>query len=234
VPLFSKPEKPVARASALGSALDSLVQTFENCRQGLTDDALAQADRVEQFFLEIYAKEAPRIRETVMQLQTHLPEGGAESLVTEVDQLARRVVLPAYVRHAQRFTERERKDFYLVKSSLRFVERAAWTLAGVAIGALVVWAPFIPLWSKEWVLPFALAGLFFPELRGWLANRRYEREINLVVARADQEMARMEVAYLVGAAAARESGQPLPAEGAALAKIDPAGSADSSSKRRVH
>ena len=66
----------------------------------------------------------------------------------------------------------------------------------MGLGFLVVWAPFVPLWSKEWVLPFTVGGLVFPELRRWLSFRRYEGELNQLVTRADHEIARVDLAYL--------------------------------------
>ena len=36
-------------------------------------------------------------------------------------------------------------------------ERGAQSLEWLALGSFVVWAPFIPIWEKEWILPFAAA-----------------------------------------------------------------------------
>ena len=74
----------------------------------------------------------------------------------------------------------------------------------MAIGLFVVWAPFIPLWSKEWVLPFTVGGLVFPELRRWLSMRQYEGELNQLVGRADREIARVDLAYLTDSTAVAE------------------------------
>jgi hypothetical protein len=60
----------------------------------------------------------------------------------------------------------------------------------------VIWAPFIPIWEKEWIIPFMLAGLFFPNIRKYLSLRKYERELNQLVARADRELGRIDIAYL--------------------------------------
>jgi hypothetical protein len=71
-----------------------------------------------------------------------------------------------------------------------------WGALGIALGSFVIWAPFIPIWSKEWVLPFTIAGLIFPNIRRFLMMRRYERELNQLVSRADREIARIDTAYL--------------------------------------
>jgi hypothetical protein len=106
------------------------------------------------------------------------------------------VVVPAYVRVAARFTPRERNDFFLAPEPLHGLERLGFTVAGMAIGAFAVWAPFIPLWEKEWVLLFALAGLVFPGIRRFLSLRRYQAELNALVTRTDNEIWRMDLAYL--------------------------------------
>jgi hypothetical protein len=87
------------------------------------------------------------------------------------------------------------------------LERALLCAAGIAVGAFVVWAPFIPLWEKWWVLPFALAGLFVPELRRVFALRGYESRVNELVARADREIARLDAAYLTSPEALAERGR---------------------------
>ncbi len=181
----------------LGGFVDSLVQMFENCRPGLTDDTLRQgAPGVERFFAELYEKERPRLAETVEQQERHLSAKDRQELVERVDERIRKVVIPAYVRLAARFTPRERNDFYYAPEPLHGVERLGWTAVGIAIGAFVVWAPFIPMNEKEWVLPFALGGLVFPNIRRLLALRRYQAEMNALVARTDNEIWRMDLAYL--------------------------------------
>jgi hypothetical protein len=175
--LLLKPATGRHALSPLGTFIDRLLQTFEDRRPGLTDESLRLGDRAcERFFTEVYEKEQPRLKELIGG-QEHLSAEARDALCTEVDRLIRTVVVPAYVRLTARFTPRERNDFYVVREGLHALERVGWGVAGMALGAFVVWAPFIPLWSKEWVLPFTVAGLFLPNLRSYLALRRYEKEI---------------------------------------------------------
>jgi hypothetical protein len=190
--LVAPPSKP-----ALDGFVDGLVQTFENCRPALADDvARASSAAIEEYFMALYEKERSRLPEIVGHQGAFLSEEAQADLVRRVDEQVRRVVVPAYARVAAPFTVRERNDFYLARPPWHGAERFAWALAGMLLGAFVVWAPFIPLWSKEWVLVFAIGGLVFPELRRFLAFRRYETELNRVVARADSEIWRMDMAYL--------------------------------------
>jgi hypothetical protein len=191
----------VRAANALGGFVDSLLQGFENRRAGLADDAArAGSPKAVEFFAELYQKEAPRLREAIALPAASLPEGAQQALGRQVDELMRKVVVPAYARLAAPFTEAERNGFYLVPLAWHGLERVAWAVAGMLLGAFVIWAPFIPVWEKEWVLPFALLGLFFPEVRRLVALRRYQRDLNRLVVRADDEIWRLELAFLTSGA----------------------------------
>jgi hypothetical protein len=186
-----------SRAPMLGGLVDSLLQSFENCRVGLSDETLRGGEKVvHQFFLELYEKEFGRIEETVRLFETGLPASSQEAILARVDELGRKVVLPAYARLATRFTRRERNDFYLLPEPLHGIERFGWGVAGMGLGGFVVWAPFIPLWEKEWVLPFVALGLLFPNIRRYFTLRRYQSDLNGIVAHADDEIRRAEVAQL--------------------------------------
>ena len=181
----------------LDSFVDSLVQKFENCRVGLSDETLAKgACGVEAWATALYEEETARLRDTIRLEESLLTREAREELFRKVDDLVRKVVIPGWVRVASSFTPRERNGFYGLAEPLHGVERACWALLGMGLGFLVVWAPFIPIWSKEWVLPFTVGGLVFPELRRWFSFRRYEGELNQLVTRADREIVRVDLAYL--------------------------------------
>jgi hypothetical protein len=188
---------PARGHRTLDGFVDSLLQTFENSRPGLTAEMLAKGG-VEAFFRDLYEKEVRTLREKIAGL-THLSRGEQEELFQRVDERIRKVVLPAYARLASSFTPRERNDFYLTPEELHAVERLGWAALGIALGAFVVWAPFIPLWSKEWVLVFALGGLAFPSLRRFFALRRYQHELNDLVARTDDEIWRLDLGFMTSA-----------------------------------
>jgi hypothetical protein len=197
----------------LDGFVDSLLQTFENCRPGLSEETIA-AGGAEGFFVDLYEKEVPRLREMTRRSQTHLTEAERDELFRRVDERVRKVVLPGYARLTSAFTTRERNDFYLAPEAFHGAERLGWGVAGLLLGGFVVAAPFIPLWSKEWVLVFATGGLLFPNIRRVFALRRYEAELNQLVTRTDDEIWRMDLA-LITAAAARERGELAVLPGAA-------------------
>jgi hypothetical protein len=181
----------------LDGFVDGLLQTFENCRAGLADETLRE-DRaaVRAFFLDLYEKEVPRLREVIALQDTTQPAAAREELFAKVDELLRKVLIPAYERAVAPFTLRERNDFYLAPEPWHGLERVGWGVAGIILGSFVVWAPFIPIWSKEWVLVFAVGGLVFPNLRRFFALRRYEGDLNRLVARTDDEIWRMSFAAM--------------------------------------
>jgi|GEM_PF-2327290 len=181
----------------LDGFVDSLVQKLENCRVGLTDETLTHGTvGVEAWATALYDEESARLRDTIRLEEPHLTREAREELFRKVDDLVRKVVVPGWVRLAGSFTPRERNGFYGLAEPLHGVERACWAVLGMGLGFFVVWAPFIPVWSKEWVLPFTVGGLVFPELRRWFSFRRYEGDLNQLVTRADREIARVDLAYL--------------------------------------
>jgi hypothetical protein len=197
---------PSSPVQTLDGFVDSLLQTFENCRPGLSDQLLgAQGEPPERFFTGLYEKEIPRLRDTIRREESLLDAGAREEYFRKVDDLIRKVVIPAYVRLAMRFTPRERNAFYLAPEPFHGLERFGWAVAGVVVGALVVFAPFIPLWSKEWIIPFMLGGLVFPNVRRFLMVRQYEGELNRLVARADDEIGRIDAHYLTTGEPAAEA-----------------------------
>jgi hypothetical protein len=209
---------PSVSVRALDGFVDSLLQTFENCRPGLNDDLLgAEGEAPEIFFTGLYEKEIPRLKDVIRREESLLEAPARDALFRHVDDLVRKVVIPAYVRLAVRFTPRERNAFYLAAEPFHGLERFGWALAGVAVGALVIVAPFIPLWSKEWIVPFLLAGLVFPDVRRFLMVRRYEVELNRVVAKADDEIVRIDSHYLTANEAADDVSLGAPGAGASAA-----------------
>ncbi len=200
--LPAPPSSSKTPSSATGLWADRLLQGFEDRRAGLPAPLTEQA--ATRFFSAYLEEQLPQMREGLaLQTQGLAPEAG-EALTREMENLARGVLLPAYVRLATRFTTRERNDFYLAPEPFHGLERLAWSLGGMLAGLFVVWAPFIPLWSKEWVLPFVLIGLLFPDLRRWLTARRYERELNALVLAADREASRLTLGHLMTGAISAE------------------------------
>src|SRR5712692_3544273 len=133
---------PSSPVPTLDGFVDTLLQTFENCRPGLSDQLRgAQGEAPEAFFTDLYEKEIPRLKDTIRREESLLGKGALEEYFHKVDDLIRNVVIPAYVRLAVRFTPKERNAFYLAPEPFHGLERFGWAVAGVAVGVLVVLAP---------------------------------------------------------------------------------------------
>jgi hypothetical protein len=208
----------------LDGFVDSLLQTFENCRPGLRDETIASGGTA-AFFGDLYEKEVERLREQVRRTQTHLSATERDDLFRRVDDRVRQVVLPAYVRLTAAHTRRERNDFYVVPEALHGAERVGWAVLGLLLGAFVVWAPFIPLWSKEWVLAFGLGGFLFPGLRRVFALRRYQGALDELVQRTDDEIWRMDMNLITAAVSRGQEAVPNAAEAPIDAGVDAAAEA---------
>jgi hypothetical protein len=184
------------RNPSRGDLIDSLLQSFENCRPGLSDQKIhGDNEEVSQFFVDIYEKERPRLINTINVQESFMSTEAREKFFAEVDSLIRTIVIPGYVRLATSYTPRERNDFYLVPPRVHFLERFGWAVAGMVLGAFVVWAPFVPIWSKEWILPFAILGLVFPNVRKIFSIKRYEADLNRMVTKTETEIDRIEMDY---------------------------------------
>lgn len=181
-------------ANVLGGFVDELVQKLENCRAGLPEGL--GTDAVQRYVFDLYDAERPRLHDAVQALAPLVDEAALMKEEDELDALFRRVLLPAYARGATDMTRRERNDFYLAKQGLHGIERIGWAAGGILVGTFVVWAPFIPLFAREAILPFAVGGLFFPELRRYFSYRRYTREINGLVGKVEAEARRLQSVYL--------------------------------------
>ena len=181
-------------SNVLGGFVDSVIQKLENCRAGLP--AQLEPEIVQQYMLELYDAERPRLHDAVQALAPLVDDASLRNEEDELDALFRRVLLPAYARGAGEMTRRERNDFYLADKGLHGLERFGWAACGTLLGTFVVWAPFIPIYAKEAVLPFALGGLFFPELRRYFAYRRYARDVNGLVGKVEAEARRLQSVYL--------------------------------------
>jgi hypothetical protein len=179
--------------SAVGSTAVTLLRTFENCRIGLPDGTARRGGiGLREFFLHVYEKERPRLREDLAARTPALAADRREPLFASVEDHLREVLIPGYCRLAGPFTVGERNDFYLAPRDWHLVERAAWALTAVAAGALVTSAPFAAGWGREWVLAFLAGGFAYPSLRRYLAARRYAGALGRLATAADDAVVPVE------------------------------------------
>jgi len=90
------------------------------------------------------------------------------------------VLLPRYLVLAKAENEAAAKDYGLWRGG-DLVARGAFALAGLVLGALLVWIPWIPVYEK-WV-PWALfvLGPFLPDAYLWWYRRKHEKKLEALV-----------------------------------------------------
>ncbi|HEY3359180.1 MAG TPA: hypothetical protein VGQ83_38380 [Polyangia bacterium] len=89
---------------------------------------------------------------------------------------------PRYVEAAARYTALEQRDFGLWRGG-DVVARITYVFAGLVLGGLVVWAPFIPIWEKWFPFALAIGAFWLPTVQRWWHRRRYARALG-EIARA--------------------------------------------------
>jgi hypothetical protein len=90
------------------------------------------------------------------------------------------VLLPRYLKLAKRENEAAAAEYGLWRGG-DLVARGAFALAGLVLGALMVWIPWIPVYEK-W-LPWALfvLGPFLPDAYLWWYRRKHEKKLDALV-----------------------------------------------------
>ncbi len=106
-----------------------------------------------------------------------LPRSYLEALEKELS-----AALPARWRAvAEPFTRLEQAGFRLWRGGDP-IARLTFVLAGLVLGGLIVWAPFIPIWEKWFPFLLAVLAWFLPDVQARWYKRRYSRELGAIVS----------------------------------------------------
>jgi hypothetical protein len=162
---------------ASGKVAIDLLEHLERRREAVVRDEGATTRELETALAPIRAA----------YLESELPRAYFDALEGEL-----RLSLPAAWRAvAEPFTALEARSFGRWRGG-DLGARLAYVLGGLALGGLVVWLPFIPIWEK-WV-PFALAvaGWWLPDAQVAWHRRRYGRELGRIARRFEGAQAALE------------------------------------------
>src|SRR5205807_1227768 len=66
------------------------------------------------------------------------------------------------------------------------LSRLALGLAGLAVGGLIVKAPFIPIFDDAFAFVLAAAAFFYPEIKRLVFDWRHSRLLNRLIVQADR------------------------------------------------
>lgn len=184
--------------SILGALTRDLLADLERVRPGLDagseDDMAAQlTPRLQVRLAELYRESYAAADEPAPSPTGAAASEGGPAPPTQLDLYRREVeqiLLPRYAALALRQNRIDRAPVQLGGSADVF-NRTFWGLLFGALGAFVVWAPFIPIWEK-WI-PFAAAALAvvfssaLPDVHRRLLRRRHE--VSLLALLLDMDAA---------------------------------------------
>ncbi len=155
-----------------GNVLFAVLQECEHRRRALLPSEAAGKLR------EIAARKLAEIR------ASYGESGGLPSYWQTLEREVMEAALPQYVSFAVEQTRLEQSNYDLWRRGDP-ASRVVYALAGLVVGGLIWWVPFIPIWDK-WLAPvLAVAGFIYPELRRWVFDLRFTRNVNRLVAHAE-------------------------------------------------
>lgn len=152
----------------LGLMARDLLQDLERARPGFPRDA------------EGFARAAKaRLHLRLTDLRAQYASMGADADYARVVREIEEVLLRRYVVFARAQNERESRGGGGWRGG-DVVSRIILSLAGLAVGGFLVWAPFVPLWEKWIPFAFMLLAPTIPDLqRFWFARQHRRRLLEL-------------------------------------------------------
>lgn len=156
-----------------GQVLFAVLQECEHRRGALLNQDAEKALR------EIAARKLAEIK------KSYDESGGLPEYWRTLERDILEASLPHYAATAVEQTRLERSNYEIWRRADPLA-RGAFALAGLVVGGLVVWAPFIPIWEKAFAFVLGGAGFVYPEIKRLVFDGRYSRFLNRLVARAEK------------------------------------------------
>jgi hypothetical protein len=157
-----------------GPVLFAVLQDCEHRRRSLpADDA------------EAAARLAEIARQKLAEIRVCFDEaGGTPGYWRELESEVMETALPQYARAAADQTRLELASYGLWRQGDP-VSRLVLGLCGLAVGGLIVKAPFIPIFENAFAFVLAAAAFLYPEIKRLVFDWRYSRLLNRLVAQAE-------------------------------------------------
>jgi hypothetical protein len=115
--------------------------------------------------------------------RSYVERGGTPDYWREIEAEVLATAMPQYVPEAMEQTRLERTNYDLWRHGDPLA-RACWGLGALAVGGLVVWLPFVPIFEDAFAFALAAAGLFYPEIKRGFYQLRHARALNRLIAGA--------------------------------------------------
>lgn len=130
--------------------------------------------------------------------RAYADRGGTERYWELVQAEVMDTAVPRYVRAAAAQNAAERSGYGVWRKG-DLVARLIFALIGLTIGGAIVAAPFIPIFEDAFAFTIAVGAFVYPDIRRLLTDVRYSRELNAIVAAADQYQRQLRITYVLDA-----------------------------------
>jgi hypothetical protein len=167
-----------------GHVLFAVLQECEHRRRGFVES-------------EAEAKLLGVARDKLAEIhQSYVEAGGSAAYWQDLSREVMENTMPQYIAAAVAQTRLERANYDLWHGG-DAVARGVFTLGGLTLGGLMIWAPFLPM-IEDAPIAFALAagGFFWPEIKRMVADFRHSRFLNRLIVEAEKYQKNGRIHYL--------------------------------------
>ncbi len=188
-----------------GNVLFAVLQECEHRRRGLL------ANEAERALYDVARAKLEQVH------RSYLECGGGPEYWRELESEVLQTAMPQYVAAALEQTRLERTNYDLWRRGDP-AARALWTVGALAVGGLIVFLPFIPVFDDTFAFLAAAAGTFYPEIKRAYFDFRHSRALNHLITGAEAYQKNRRIHYMTNAEvfdAFRAVGTPAAAEPAA-------------------
>jgi hypothetical protein len=117
--------------------------------------------------------------------ESYAEGGGTEPYWRDLEKEVLQTALPQYAPAAAEQNRLERNGYDVWRQGDPLA-RTAFAVIGLALGGLLIAAPFIPLWENTVAFALAAGGFLYPEIRKAVFDYRHSRLLNRLIAEADR------------------------------------------------
>ncbi|HKI06382.1 MAG TPA: hypothetical protein VKK31_30665 [Thermoanaerobaculia bacterium] len=174
-----------------GNVLFAVLQECEHNRRALLPNEAAAR------LQEIARTKLAEIRESYEEC------GGGEAYWQELEREVLETVLPQYVPAVVEQNRLEKSNYDLWRQG-EPAARIAFGLLGLLIGALIIAAPWIPIFEDAFAFVLAAAGFLYPEIKKTVFDSRHARLLNRLIGQAEKYQKDQRLHYVSEAKLAAE------------------------------
>lgn len=161
----------------------AVLQELEHRRRSLNKDNLPEEMRA------VAVAKLSQVR------ATYVEAGGSKDYWLALEKEVLDVAVPRFAELASKQSIQEKNDYGVWRGG-DLLARAAFGLAGITLGGIIIEIPFIPIFEAAFAFALAGGGLFYPDLRRLWVESSHTREMNRVVGDASRYQADRRIHYI--------------------------------------